>query len=124
MNALWKKGGPSPNPGGRPSQLTNFTEKCRKLSLEEGFSLFERIIKDENAPLRERIVCVIENNKRAWGMPRQSITLSEEISSKAPEMTTEQLRNAILQFGEMHSQLKILMDKALLENVREEKVIK
>jgi hypothetical protein len=59
-NPNWRKGGPSPNPGGRPRSGTAFADAVRRrIDPDQVLDLVQRYIADETVPIDKRLAVVL-----------------------------------------------------------------
>lgn len=71
-NPLWKKGGPSPNPAGRPAMLPDLREAARSYS-GEALATLHKIMSDDAAPPAARVTAAKEILDRGFGKPVQAV---------------------------------------------------
>lgn len=70
----WQKGGPSPNPGGRPREVREVAELARQCTTAAIVTLMEIMRKGVNEGARIRAAEVLLD--RAWGKPAQSVEVT------------------------------------------------
>lgn len=59
-NPAWRKGGPSPNPGGRPRQGLAFADAARRrIDPDVLFDLLDRYLADEEVPIDKRLAAAL-----------------------------------------------------------------
>jgi hypothetical protein len=69
-NPNWKKGGPSPNPGGRPKEEREVVEILRLKGRELAEKLLEVALEDGN------VKAIAEAFNRAYGKPKETVEFS------------------------------------------------
>jgi hypothetical protein len=75
---LWRKGGPSPNPKGRPREPKTAAD-VRALAREKTGAMIEflgRTALNAKAPFNARVQAAIEVLNRGWGRPHQSMDIN------------------------------------------------
>jgi hypothetical protein len=90
--AKWQKGGPSPNPGGRPRQTGDVRELAKKYTAEAVETL-AKIMRSEEAPPAARTAAASALLDRAYGRPAQAVdamvTVQHSLSDQAVEVLRE-----------------------------------
>jgi hypothetical protein len=69
---LWRKGGPSPNPGGRPAVIRDLREAARGYSTE-ALETLAKVMRDEEAGPAARVAAAKELLDRGFGKPVQAV---------------------------------------------------
>jgi len=95
---LWKKGGPSPNPGGRPAVIRDLREAARGYSTE-ALETLAKVMRDEEAGPAARVAAAKELLDRGFGKPVQAVDVGVkmDVGQTAAEVLmrlTEQARAA------------------------------
>lgn len=73
MPRKWEKGGPSPNPGGRPKEIGHVVELARQHT-EEAIEALVEIVNDRTAGnVRARVTAANALLDRAWGRAPQAV---------------------------------------------------
>jgi hypothetical protein len=86
--ALWEKGGPSPNPKGRPPQPKSAKE-VRALARQHTTQMVEvlaRVAKNPKAPFAARQAAASSLLDRAWGKPSGDFEGTEQLVIKILKM--------------------------------------
>ncbi len=78
-NPNWRKGGASPNPGGRPATLSDLKEAARGYSGEALLTL-AKIMRDPEAPHSARVGAAREMLDRGFGKPMQAVDVGVNVS--------------------------------------------
>ena len=68
----WEKGGPSPNPGGRPKAVREVAEMAR-VCTEAAIVTLAQIMRNEDAPESARVRAIEVLLERGWGKPAQPL---------------------------------------------------
>jgi hypothetical protein len=89
MAGKWEKGGPSPNPGGRPKEVGDVRELAKKYTAEAVQTL-AKIMRSEDAPPAARTAAATALLDRAYGRPATSVdaqvTVQHNISDTAAQV--------------------------------------
>jgi hypothetical protein len=89
MTGKWKKGGPSPNPGGRPKEVGDVRELAKKYTAE-AVEILAKIMRSEEAPPAARTAAASALLDRAYGRPAQAVdamlTVQHSVSDQAAEV--------------------------------------
>jgi hypothetical protein len=84
-NPNWVKGGPSPNPLGRPRTGLAFAERGReRIDPDKVLELAVRVLEDETLPPRERLAIVMPVVDRIYVKPPTSTQLEVTNGNAAP----------------------------------------
>ncbi len=92
----FKKGDPSPNPGGRPKKLA----EVEALAAEHTVSSIKTLVEIRDDLMQPGVVrarCAEYLIDRAWGRPRQSIEATIDPSVGLRALTDAQLEEAIVE---------------------------
>ena len=92
-NPAWKKGGPSPNPGGRPKADHRVVDLAREHT-ELAIKTLVEIAKNKKASTTSRVAAATALLDRAWGRPRQAVDLSAEGGASIPLSVSVELIDA------------------------------
>ena len=101
IGGAWEKGGPSPNPGGRPRQVREVAELARQCTEAAIVTLAEIMRKGKNESARVRAAEILLD--RAWGKATQRVEVApeelsdEEFRKKAAEVAQDILGLSVLQ---------------------------
>src|SRR5262245_45733438 len=93
--AAWEKGGPSPNPKGRPKQPKNAKE-VRELARQHTTHMVEvlaRVAKNPKAPFAARQAAASSLLDRAWGKPSGDFEGAEALVIKVLKFGEQQLED-------------------------------
>ena len=94
----WRKGGPSPNPAGRPRVLRDVVEKAREYTVES-IETLARIMRDEDQPGATRVAAADKILDRGYGKPTQFVGVDDPMDDDGmldPErMNTRELAMVI-----------------------------
>lgn len=77
-NPAWVKGGPSPNPAGRPAVLADLREAARGFS-QEALETLAGVMRDPEAPPAARVTAARELLDRGFGRPVQSVDVNSKV---------------------------------------------
>jgi hypothetical protein len=92
MAGKWEKGGPSPNPGGRPKKVGDVRELAKKYT-EEAVQTLATIMRSEEAPPAARTAAAAALLDRGYGRPAQAVdamvTVQHSISDQAAMVLME-----------------------------------
>lgn len=83
-NPAWRKGGPSPNPGGRPAIIGELRDLARAHTAEALSTLVE-VMGDKSAPSAARVTAARELLDRGFGRPAQEVALQADIAVEVDE---------------------------------------
>lgn len=83
-NPAWQRGGPSPNPGGRPAIIGELRDLAREHTAEALATLVE-VMKDGAAPHAARTAAATAILDRAFGRPAQEVALQADVSVEVEE---------------------------------------
>ncbi len=78
-NPAWIKGGPSPNPGGRPAIIGELRDLAREHTVEAVETLVS-VIRDPAAPHAARVTAAREILDRGFGRPSQEVAVQAELN--------------------------------------------
>jgi hypothetical protein len=96
MAGKWKKGGPSPNPGGRPKEVREVTALARQLS-EVAIKVLAKIaIEGKNEGARVRAAEVLLD--RGWGKAPQEVKI-EDVTKRPTDQLLAALPEALRVLG-------------------------
>jgi hypothetical protein len=84
--AAWEKGGPSPNPGGRPKrpEMTPKLAEAAQLNAEVALEEERRLILDPKTPADVKAVLIKQANERIFGKPHATSTSRQETINPQP----------------------------------------
>jgi hypothetical protein len=89
MAGKWEKGGPSPNPGGRPKEVGDVRELAKKYTAEAVETL-AKIMGSEDAPPAARTAAAVALLDRGYGRPAQAVdamlTVQHTVSEQAAQV--------------------------------------
>jgi hypothetical protein len=88
----WTKGGPSPNPGGRPAHLAEVRDLARRFTAEAVVQLVKLMRGAENEAVRCRAAEALLD--RAWGKPVQGVVAQVAVEQ---HVDAEQLRASLVE---------------------------
>ena len=77
-NPNWVKGGPSPNPAGRPAVLADLREAARGYS-QEALETLANVMRDPEAPPAARVAAARELLDRGYGRAVQAIDVGVKV---------------------------------------------
>ncbi len=75
-NGRWLKGGPSPNPNGKPARAHEIREAFQAVSLEALARLKQLMYSEDSSTAVQACRVILD---RAWGRPEQAITLAPAV---------------------------------------------
>ena len=81
-NPAWRKGGVSPNPGGRPAVVGELQELARIHTSQALMTLVE-VMNNSDAPPAARVTAATALLDRGYGKPTQSVESKIEVQSTA-----------------------------------------
>jgi 2,4-dienoyl-CoA reductase-like NADH-dependent reductase (Old Yellow Enzyme family) len=87
---LWKKGGPSPNPGGRPALFA----EVRQAAQEQGLASIKKLVDirdDPKAPLIVQLAAANSLLDRGYGRAPQAIAIKDFTPLPDPKTITKQM---------------------------------
>lgn len=77
-NPAWVKGGPSPNPAGRPAVLADLREAARAFS-QEALDTLAGVMRDPEAPPAARVTAARELLDRGFGKALQTVDVDVKV---------------------------------------------
>lgn len=80
-NPTWRKGGPSPNPGGRPAIVAELRELAREHTSEAIETLIS-VMRDKSAPPASRVTAAREVLDRGYGRPAMELALDASLNTQ------------------------------------------
>ena len=93
-NGRFRRGAPSPNPGGRPKQLGDVTALARTHSAS-AIAVLAEIMGDVTEPAMARVAAARTMLDRGWGRPPASLTLTSA-AEDAERVRFEELFETLL----------------------------
>lgn len=103
-STTWKKGQPSPNPGGR-LKLVEEVRNLAQTHTEDAVRAIYEIMEDTRQQGSVRIAAANAILDRGWGKPAQSIAVSQPNDVSIDMLTTEELKRRIVESLQMRSHL-------------------
>jgi hypothetical protein len=91
MAGKWEKGGPSPNPGGRPKEVGDVRDLAKRYTAEAVETL-AKIMRSEDAPPAARTAAATALLDRGYGRPAQAVDAMVTVQHSFSEQAAEVLR--------------------------------
>lgn len=81
-NPTWRKGGTSPNPGGRPAVIRDLREAAQGYS-EEALTVLAGVMRDTEAPPAAKVAAARELLDRGFGKAVQAVDVNSKVDMGA-----------------------------------------